>query len=99
MTLENTQLIQILNSMNVKSYQNSNSEFNFRKQGREQEFDETQILKVFILMQLTNIRTIKGIWKFLKDNQEITTACGFSKLPDRSTLSRRLNKLNIKNWL
>ncbi len=72
---------------------------NFTKQGRERDYDELNFLRVFILMMLIDIPTIKGIWKFLNLNQNVSEACGFTKLPDRSTFSRRLNKLDIKKWI
>lgn len=65
--------------------------------GRKQVYSELSLFKVFLVMKLYDIPTIKGIWRFLMDNKSIRKECGLGSNIDRSTLSRRLSD-KIKAW-
>ncbi len=65
--------------------------------GRKQVYSDIALFKIFIVMNLLNIFTIKGIWRFLISNKDIKKACGINDNIDRSTLSRRLSN-KIKPW-
>ncbi|MCG2687100.1 transposase [Candidatus Parcubacteria bacterium] len=65
--------------------------------GRKQIYSDVMLFKIFIIMNLTNITSIKGIWRFIINNKDIKKACGIINDIDRSTLSRRLSD-KIKPW-
>jgi len=98
--LDKSQIIDLLN--NIQSNPSTQVPLTpdlTSQRGREVDFNNLTIMRVFILMFLVKINTIKGIWKYLSQNPDISIACGFPRLPDRSTLSRRLHKLDIADWL
>lgn len=65
--------------------------------GRKQVYSELTLFKIFIIMILLNIPTIKGVWRLLKEEGKLKKYCGLITDIDRSTLSRRLSE-RIKNW-
>lgn len=84
----------IWQSEHVSDKQSNNDSAN---PGRKQIYSELSLFKIFILMKLIKINTIKGIWRFLTHNKDVRKACGLESNIDRSTLSRRLSD-KIRPW-
>ncbi len=61
--------------------------------GRPTRYSVRSITAVWFIMMFKQIRTFKGVHKFLRENPGIRKYCGFDRLPDRVTLSRRLKTL------
>lgn len=83
-------LLKLLNKIHHKNH--SESEGNHISQkGRTKTYDDFCIFKIYILMNVLNIKTIKGVWQFLNQEKDIRKLCGLDENIDRTTLNRRLN--------
>jgi hypothetical protein len=99
MDKKNKKILKILKSLDKIWYEvEINEEPNENNgPGRKQVYSDLAIFKIFIVMNILNIKTIKGIWRFLSENKAFRKACGLSNTIDRTTLNRRLSE-KIKNW-
>jgi len=83
-------LLKLLNKIyNENNLKNDNNYIS--QKGRAKVYDDFCVFKIYILMNILNIKTIKGIWQFLNDNPDIRKGCGLKENLDRTTLNRRLN--------
>jgi len=63
-----------------------------RPQGRgaPKRYSEQVMFKVYVVSLLKRLWERRSLWRFLKANPTVTTACGLPCIPDRRTLDRRL---------
>ena len=64
------------------------------KRGHPFQYPEVVILKVFLLMVLKRITEQAALYRYLAAHPRVRTACGLERLPDESTLRKRLKKLS-----
>ena len=64
-----------------------------RKRGRPVVYSDNTVANLLMIMTLNQIRTFKGLHRYLQQNPDALTSCGLSKAPSRRTLSRRLQRL------
>jgi Transposase domain (DUF772) len=63
------------------------------KLGRPYDFIELVMLKVFLLMVLKKIKQFAALYRYLEAHPEARAACGLERMPDESTIRKRLKKL------
>lgn len=61
-----------------------------KKRGRHKEYSDEIMTKVYFTMLAKGIVEFKALWRYLKDNPDVRIKCGLARVPDRTTLSRRL---------
>ena len=95
MNKEQKQITKVLKLIN--SIYSNYEEVSPDGRGKKVVYGEMELFKIFVVMKLTNINTIKGIWRYLLKNKKIKKLCGLENDIDRSTLSRRLSD-RAKLW-
>jgi Transposase DDE domain/Transposase domain (DUF772) len=63
------------------------------KLGRPFVFSELVMLKVFLLMTLKKIKQFTALYRYLDAHPEARADCGLERMPDESTIRKRLKKL------
>jgi hypothetical protein len=63
------------------------------KLGRPYAFSELVMLMVFLLMTLKKIKQLTTLYRYLEAHPEARAACGLERMPDESTIRKRLKKL------
>lgn len=96
MKKETKKIIKILKLINAifSNYEETHPD----NPGRKPKCSEMTLFKIFVIMKLTNTKTIKGIWRLIMKNKHYKKLCKLEDDISRSTLSRALSdKLDAWN--
>lgn len=65
-----------------------------KKRGRKPIYSDDAFAKISFVQLSKGITEFKSLWRYLKDNPEVRKKCGLDKLPNRTTLMRRLKNFS-----
>lgn len=87
-------ILGFITSIQNETEQERNKEDKPKKRGRPPIYTDKVLTKVYFVMLSKGIKEFKALWRYLKDNPDVRKKCGLNRLPDRSTLSRRMRNFS-----
>lgn len=87
-------ILGFITNIQNETKQDRNKKDKPKKRGRPPIYTDKVLTKVYFVMLSKGIKEFKALWRYLKDNPNIRKKCGLTKLPDRSTLSRRMRNFS-----